>query len=75
MLLHAAKALQSSRQIVLKAVQQNGCALQYASEALQADFDVVLTAVRSQGSALLFASPELQKSETILRFADAVESA
>lgn len=46
---------QADRAIVLAAVRQNGCALQFASDGLRADREVVLAAVTQKGSALQLA--------------------
>ena len=50
------------KEVVLKAVTQNGMSLVYASDDLQNDKEVVLQAVAQNGKSLQFASEELQKS-------------
>ena len=43
------------RELVLEAVRQNGCVLEWAPKKLRRDHDVVLAAVTQDGSALAFA--------------------
>jgi len=49
-------------EVVLKAVKQDGRALQYASEPFRGDKEIVLTAVEQDGRALQYASEELQSN-------------
>lgn len=51
----------SNREDVLRAVQENGCALQYASSELKGDREVVLAAFYEDRRALKYASDELRK--------------
>merc|ERR1711972_309855 len=48
------------REVVLRAVAENGNALQYASQQLRRDREVVLTAVAQRGHALQHAPMELR---------------
>lgn len=48
-----AQSLQSNREVVLRAVQSNGGALQFASAELRSDKEVVLAAVRKSFHALV----------------------
>ena len=50
-----------NKEVVLKAVNEDGSALQFASEHLKNDKEVVLTAVKDYGLALKYASPGIQK--------------
>ena len=50
----------SSRSEVLKAVKQNGDALQYASAALQDDREIVLEAVKQDLDSIEYASAALK---------------
>ena len=58
--------LQSDREIVYMAVNQNGWALSYASRKLRNDPEIVLAAVRRHGLALMFASEALRKDKQIV---------
>eukprot|EP00435_Cladocopium_sp_Y103_P044299 s2258_g12.t1 len=58
--------LQSDRETVMAAVQQDGLALQLASEKLQNSKGVVIAAVRNNGLALQFASEELQSDREVV---------
>eukprot|EP00971_Amphidinium_carterae_P243792 4841748-Amphidinium_carterae.1 len=51
--------------IVLAAVEQDGCALEYAAEELQGDRAIVLKAVEQDGLALQYAAEELQGDRAI----------
>jgi hypothetical protein len=65
----ASKELQNDKEVVLKAVKQNGDAfrpaLEFASEELKNNKEVVLEAVKRNGLALEFASKELQNDKEI----------
>ena len=50
---------QSSREVVMEAVKQNGYALQYASAELQGDWEFVLEAVKHNVDVLVHTAPEL----------------
>ena len=50
---HQAPALRADREVVIAAVEWDGCALQYAAPALREDRDVVLAAVKQDGTALI----------------------
>ena len=56
----------ADREVVLAAVQQDGCTLEYASEDLRADRDVVLAAVRQRGFALKYASDDLRADREVV---------
>ncbi|CAE7942494.1 unnamed protein product [Symbiodinium sp. KB8] len=55
-----AENLKSDREVVLSAVQSEGCRLQHATERLKDDRALVLAAVSSDGAALAFASKRLR---------------
>ncbi|CAE6920617.1 unnamed protein product [Symbiodinium sp. CCMP2592] len=55
-----AENLKSDREVVLSAVQSEGCRLQHATERLKDDRSLVLAAVSSDGAALAFASKRLR---------------
>ena len=59
----------TNRDMVLKAVQENGLALEYASDELKDDVEIVITAVNNNGLALMYASDELKKDNDIIRAA------
>ena len=62
---HQAPALRADREVVIAAVEWDGCALQYAAPALREDRDVVLAAIKQNGNALhwvshvLYADPDV----------------
>ena len=66
------KELKGDREIVLAAVSENGCALQYATEELKGDREIVLAAVSENGSdwfyghALRYATEELKGDREIV---------
>ena len=59
--------MKKDKEIVLKAVQQNGCALKYADKSLQKDKEFVLKTVQQNGYALYHANESLQKDEEFIR--------
>jgi hypothetical protein len=59
--MHASEELLGDREIVLAAVQEDGCALKFASPDLRGDRGVVLAAVKQNGDALRCASEELRE--------------
>ena len=54
-------------QVVLAAVRQDGCALQFASPELRAERATVLAAVMQSGGALQFASDALRADADVVR--------
>jgi hypothetical protein len=56
----------NNKEVVLKAVNQRGNALQFASKELQTDREVVLAAVSKTGWALRFASKELHANKEVV---------
>ena len=58
----------SSREIVLRAVKQDGLALEYASYELKADRKVVLAAVKQNGDALKYAANELKADPELKKY-------
>ena len=58
--------MQNDREIVLKAIQNKGLALQFASEELKNDLEIVLIAIKSNISALKFASNGLKNNRLVL---------
>jgi len=67
-LVFATPEVQRNKEIVMKAVKQNGLAIQYAEE-LQDDNDVVQAAVKQYGFALAYASPRLSNFLPIVTMA------
>ncbi|WP_064610347.1 DUF4116 domain-containing protein [Streptobacillus moniliformis] len=53
----------NNKKEVLKAVKQDGWALEFASEELKNDKEVVMAAVKQNGDALQFASERLRNNE------------
>ena len=58
--------LDPSREFVLAAVQQNGCALKHASNGFQGDREIAFVAVKQNGRSLQFASEELRRDRGIV---------
>ena len=58
----ATERLRNNEAVVLRAVQQNGEALEHASAALQDNKTVVGAAVKQTGAALKYASERLRRS-------------
>ena len=58
--------------MVLEAVKQKGCALEYASAELKSDKEVVMTAVIHDGGALEYASEELYSGVALNAFVRAL---
>ena len=58
--------LQSDRQIVLRAVRQNGRSLEFASNEILNDKEIILAAVSNYGSSLKYASSYLQNDKEIV---------
>ena len=56
---------------MIKAVAQDGCALEFATEELRADRGVVLAAVGHHGGVLRYAAKHLRTDPEILAAADA----
>ncbi|EFC42195.1 predicted protein [Naegleria gruberi] len=56
----------NDREVVLKAVESEGDALEFVCEDLVQDREIVLTAVRNRGCSLEFASPKLQQDRQIV---------
>ncbi|MBA3722794.1 MAG: DUF4116 domain-containing protein [Parachlamydiaceae bacterium] len=54
-----------NREMVLKAVNQEGMALEHTDKSLKADYEIVLAAVMNNGLALQFAKRKLRKNEEI----------
>ena len=52
--------------VMLAAVRNDGCALQYAPQRLRADREVVAAALQADPGAIRFAAPQLQQDERIL---------
>ena len=55
-----------ARDVVLVAVNDEGCALSYVNEQLQGDREIVLAAVKSDGFALQFASEALRADREVV---------
>jgi len=62
---HASDKLKGDRGVVMAAVKQGGCALEYASEALKDDCYVVMEAVKNASWAFNYASNRL-KSDPVM---------
>eukprot|EP00971_Amphidinium_carterae_P309008 6139909-Amphidinium_carterae.1 len=62
--MYAAEKLKGDRAIVLKAVEQDGRALDYAAEELKGDRAIVLKAVEQTGIALMYAADALLLDST-----------
>ena len=63
---YASQELRKDREVVLRAVTNNGRALRYAFEALKGDKKLVLAAVTQNGLALQHASEELQGDREVV---------
>jgi len=57
---------EQTREMVLKAVEQEGYALQFANEEFKNDKDIVLAAIKQEGYALQFASEKLKNNKYIV---------
>ena len=55
-----------NREIVMIAVQNDGCELEYASDELKNDREIVMIAVQKNGCALEYASDELKNDREIV---------
>jgi hypothetical protein len=60
------RTVETSKEVVLVAVAQDGRALEYASEELRADKEVVLAAVAQDGRALRYASEGLTSDKEVV---------
>jgi hypothetical protein len=58
--------LRGNREVVMKAVKQDGAALQFASSALRGDREIVLAAVEQNPIALQYANGSMQKDKSII---------
>ena len=56
----------NNRELVLAAVHQDGCALEFASGTLRNDRELVLAAVHQDGCALEFASKALRNDREVV---------
>ncbi|MBA3721276.1 MAG: DUF4116 domain-containing protein [Parachlamydiaceae bacterium] len=65
-LYNACSTLQNDKAVVMAAVTQNGCALQFAHDDLRKERDVVMAAVTQHGCALQFAHDDLRKDREIV---------
>ena len=62
----ATEEMKGDRQIVIKAVSQNGFALKHATEEMKGDREVVMTAVSKNGYALAHATEEMKGDREIV---------
>ena len=66
---YASDELKNDREVVMKAVNQRGCASEYASDELRNDREVVMEAVKQNGCALKYASDEVKSENEKVDFA------
>ena len=62
---HAGHASRANKDVILLAIRQEGCALQYANLRLRENYDIVLIACKQNGLALEFASDALKCNNSI----------
>lgn len=63
------KGNDNNREMVMRAVKENGLALQYASDKLKDDYAVVKAAVQKNGMAIAFASDSMKRFEDLVSIA------
>ena len=69
--MYASLRLRDDRELMIKAVTQDACVLEYATQELRADRGVVLAAVRQHGGVLKYAAEHLREDPEILAARDA----
>jgi len=63
---YASKDLQNDKEVVIKAVKQNGIALRYASKNLKNNKEVAIEAVKQNGDSLQLASEDLRNDKEVV---------
>ena len=62
-------SLQSNKEVVVKAIKQNGLTLEYAADALKADKEIVWFAIEQNPISLKYVSKKLRADKEIVKFA------
>eukprot|EP00931_Biecheleriopsis_adriatica_P088986 TRINITY_DN63198_c0_g1_i1.p1 TRINITY_DN63198_c0_g1~~TRINITY_DN63198_c0_g1_i1.p1 ORF type:complete len:312 (+),score=38.84 TRINITY_DN63198_c0_g1_i1:57-992(+) len=65
----APELIRGNKEVVICAIREHGCAIQFACESLRADLELVTMATRGCGNALKHAKVELQQIEDLKRLA------